>query len=77
MNNCIPRQHEFVNEPILRYRPDSPERLELEQELARMSDSFVEIPLIIGGQEIRTGNMGKCVVPHDHQRVIGEYHRAG
>ncbi len=37
----------------------------------------VDIPLIIGGKEIRTGNTGKVVMPHNHQHILGIYHKAG
>ena len=37
----------------------------------------IEIPIIIGGKEIKTGNIGKCVLPHDHGTVVGTYHKAG
>ena len=42
-----------------------------------MKNDFVDIPIIIGGREIRTGNKGKCIIPHDNKRVIGEYNEAG
>jgi len=77
MNNIIPKRHEFKNEKVLTYLPGSPERIELEQEMARMRESFVDIPVIIDGKEIRTGNTGQCRIPHDHKKVIGQYHKAG
>jgi len=66
-----------VNEPIKAYRSGSPERAELKAMLKKMSNEQIEIPLIIGGQEIKTGNMGKCVMPHDHQHVLASFHKAG
>jgi 1-pyrroline-5-carboxylate dehydrogenase len=42
-----------------------------------MASKQVEIPIIIGGREIRTGNLGKVVMPHDPQHVLGSYHMAG
>ena len=65
------------NEPVLDYAPDSPERDELKAELARMASEQVEIPLIIGGEEVRTGDTGETVMPHDHGHVLATYHRAG
>ncbi len=65
------------NEPILSYQPGSPERQQLKEELAKLSGETIEIPLIIGGKEVRTGNLGKCVMPHDHQHVMATYHKAG
>ena len=65
-----------VNEPIRSYAPGSPERASLKVRLKAMAAEKVEIPLFIGGKEIRTGNTGKSVMPHDHQHVLGEYHKA-
>ncbi len=77
MNNNIINEIKFVNEPILNYEIGSTERIELEQELNRMKNSFVDIPVIIGGKEIRTGQKGTCVLPHNKNKVIGEFHKAG
>ncbi|OQY39311.1 MAG: 1-pyrroline-5-carboxylate dehydrogenase [Candidatus Cloacimonetes bacterium 4572_65] len=65
------------NEPILAYAPGSPETIALKVELERMSNETIEIPIIIGGKEIRTGNMGQAVQPHDHKNVLANYHQAG
>ena len=66
-----------TNEPILGYAPGSPERQELKAKLAQMSASRTEIPLIIGGEEIRTGDTAEAVMPHDHAHVLATWHRAG
>ena len=65
------------NEPVLDYAPGSRERDELKAELARMAAEEVEIPLVIGGEEVRTGDTGETVMPHDHGHVLARYHRAG
>ncbi len=62
------------NEPILTYAPGSPERAALKIELARQQSVELEIPLIIGGKEVKTGKLGKVVMPHDHQHVLATYH---
>ncbi|QUH21370.1 L-glutamate gamma-semialdehyde dehydrogenase [Alkaliphilus sp. B6464] len=77
MNNNISKELNFKNEKVLKYLPGSPERVELENELSHIKSSFIDIPVIIGGQEIRTGNKGKCIIPHDNKKIIGEYHKAG
>lgn len=77
MSNHIPSKYNFVNEKVLGYLPNSKERLELESELARMKEEYIDIPVIIGGKEIRTGNKGLCIIPHNKKKVIGEYHKAG
>ncbi|MFW5782435.1 MAG: L-glutamate gamma-semialdehyde dehydrogenase [Candidatus Muiribacteriaceae bacterium] len=65
------------NEPILSYAPGSPEKKELKAMLEKMKGERPEIPLIIGGEEVRTGNMAQCVIPHDHAHVLADYHQAG
>jgi 1-pyrroline-5-carboxylate dehydrogenase len=65
------------NEPVLDYAPGSPERAELKSTLARMADQVIEIPLIIGGEEVRTGRMRDVVLPHNHGHVVARYHMAG
>jgi len=65
-----------ANEPILQYAPGSPERSRLKAKLDELSNQKFEIPLIIGGKEIFTGDTDHCVMPHDHQHVLATYHRA-
>jgi 1-pyrroline-5-carboxylate dehydrogenase len=65
------------NEPVLDYAPGSPERVEIKEELERQASGTVEIPLIIGGEEVRTGDTGEVVMPHDHDHVLATWHRAG
>ena len=65
-----------VNEPVRAYAPGSPEKGELKRRLEQMAKERVEIPLIIGGKEIRTGETGQAVMPHDHKHVLGTWHKA-
>lgn len=65
------------NEPILNYGPGSKEKKLLKDKMAELKNGKVEIPLIIGGKEIKTGDMGECRVPHDHSTILGHYHKAG
>jgi len=65
------------NEPVLSYAPGSPERAALKLELDRQAGVELEIPLIIGGREVRTGKLGKVVMPHDHGHVLATYHMVG
>ena len=65
-----------VNEPIRSYAPGSPERASLKARLKEMASQKIDMPLVIGGREIRTGNTARSVMPHDHQHVLGEYHKA-
>lgn len=64
------------NEPVRDYEPGSPERASLTKALKDMSKQEIDIPIIIGGKEIRTGNTRPCVMPHDHHHVLGQYHLA-
>jgi len=66
-----------INEPILGYLPGSPERAELKARLKELKSTEIEIPVIIGGKEIRTGDLGYCVIPHNHGQKIAQYHKAG
>ncbi len=65
-----------VNEPVLSYAPGTREREQLKAELKRMSGEVADIPLIVGGQEIRTGRTHPVVSPHRHAHVLGRVHEA-
>ena len=65
-----------INDPNRTYLPGSPERAELKSRLKTMASEKVDIPIVIGGREIRTGRTEKTVMPHDHRHVLGEYHVA-
>jgi 1-pyrroline-5-carboxylate dehydrogenase len=66
-----------VNEPVKSYAPGSPERAELQAKLAELKSQVVDIPLIIGGKEIRTGDTAEIRAPHNHELLLGRYHKAG
>ena len=76
MNNAIYNFSEPKNEPVLSYAPGSHERKLIEEELKSQSNKIVDIPLIIGGKEIRTGETGKIVKPTDHKHILATYHMA-
>ncbi len=65
------------NEPILNYREGSREKTEVKEKLQELKKEVMEIPLIVGGEEIKTGNMGKRTSPEDHNLLLAEYHKAG
>lgn len=77
MNNAVINTPYPVNEPVLDYAPGSPEKQAVKAALEALSSKQVEIPLVIGGECVTTGNMGKAVMPHDHQHVLATYHKAG
>ena len=64
------------NEPILSYEPGSKEKKELKKELEYLKNNPVEIPLIINGKEVKTGNTKEITAPHDKSIVLGRYHMA-
>jgi 1-pyrroline-5-carboxylate dehydrogenase len=65
-----------VNEPIKSYAPGSPERAELKARLQSMSNERADIPLIIGGEEVHTGELVQAVMPHNHRHILADWHRA-
>ena len=66
-----------INEPIKDYAPNSEEKKSLVAKINELSSMKVEIPIIIDGKEIKTGNTGNCVKPYDHAHILGTYHKAG
>jgi 1-pyrroline-5-carboxylate dehydrogenase len=66
-----------VNEPVLSYAPGSPERASLARRLDAMYAERIEIPLRIGGRDVRTGHTGEAVCPHEHGHVLATFHQAG
>ena len=76
MNNAIYNFREPKNEPVSSYFPGSLERKLLEEELIIQNNKVIDIPLIIGGKEIRTGKTGQVVMPSDHHHVLATYHMA-
>ncbi len=77
MPNGIVAIPDPINEPIKAYGPGSPEKASLKAKLDEMLAQEIEIPLVIGGEEIRTGDLAEAVCPHDHGHVLGRYHKAG
>jgi len=65
-----------VNEPVRSYAPGSPERAEIKARLAEMAAEKIEIPVVIGGREVRTGDTSPSVMPHDHRHVLAQWHHA-
>ncbi len=66
-----------VNETPFLYTPGSKEKKEVKAKLQELTSEVMEIPLIIGGREVKTGNMAEVRMPHDHSKVIARYHKAG
>ncbi len=77
MTNSIPRVPQPVNEPIRSYAPGSNERRSLQKRLIELKSDHVEIPAIIGGEEIRTGEAIEVKTPHDHSVSLATAHLCG
>jgi len=77
MSNAIFKIPEPQNESVLSYAPGTPERREIKNKLEEMYRTDMEVPLFIGGKEVRTGTMGDLRPPHDHRHLLGRYHIGG
>jgi 1-pyrroline-5-carboxylate dehydrogenase len=75
--HAIFRAPEPYNEPVKSYAPGSPEREEVRRRLQEMESQQVEIPLVIGGEEVRTGNTFESVQPHKRSHVLATVHKGG
>ncbi|HEO69760.1 MAG TPA: L-glutamate gamma-semialdehyde dehydrogenase [Candidatus Hydrogenedentes bacterium] len=64
------------NEPVKDYAPGSPERAELKAVLQEMQENPVEVPILIGGEEVHSGDLVEMRCPHKREQVLGSYHRA-
>ena len=77
MNNALFKFARPENEPSLSYAPGCPERELLKEAIRQIESEVAEIPLVINGEFIYTGNTGKVVMPHDHAHKLAVYHKAG
>lgn len=76
MNNSHYSFVKPVNEPVYSYAPGTPERKKLREALQACLNEQCDIPVVVGGKEIRTGNTSKVIIPHNHQKSLGVFHRA-
>jgi len=77
LNNAIVKIPVPTNEPVYSFAPGTPERRKLKAALEELGAKKIDIPLIIGGKEIRTGKTIPVVMPHNHKHVLAEVHQAG
>lgn len=77
MNNGIFKLPIPQNEPILAYEPGSPEKKALKEKISELKSKEVEIPVMIGSEEIKTGKLAECRCPHETKHLLGVYHKAG
>jgi len=75
MINGIPKFPKPTNAPLVQFSPGSPERELLEEKIKRLryDSELLDLPLLIGGKHIRTDQYKKCLIPHDHSRILGGY----
>src|SRR5438105_2500661 len=66
-----------INEPIHEYMPGSPERERLQRRLEQMRNERIEIPLVIGGRDVTTGDLKPAVMPHAKDHVLADVHQGG
>ncbi|MEX0816947.1 MAG: L-glutamate gamma-semialdehyde dehydrogenase [Gaiellales bacterium] len=71
------RLPEPQNEPVRSYAPGTPERASLQKRLEQMRRERIEIPCVIGGKDVKTGNLREAVMPHDKDHVLAEVHQGG
>lgn len=76
MSNSIPQVPFPSNEPILSYAPDSSEKNEVLKMYKSMFNKTIEIPMRIGSINVKTGDLGSMSPPHDHNQLLGNYHKA-
>ncbi len=77
MINGIPKIDMPENEPVWSYAPGTTEKEVLKRRLMQLHRKKIDIPCIIGGRSVRTGRLGYCRIPHDHNHILGTYHKAG
>jgi len=77
MSNALSSVPVPRNEPVRSYGPGAPEKASIKAKLVEMAGQEIEIPLLIGGREVKTGKMANCVIPHDHGHILARYHQAG
>ena len=66
-----------TNENIKTYKPGSVDRANLIEKYDELSSKIIDIPITINGEEIRTGNFGYSIIPHNHKHILAKYHKAG
>lgn len=75
MSNAFFNVPDPINEPVLNYAPNSPEKLALKAQLKAFKSTELDIPMWIGGQELRTENLHRLAPPHEIAHTLGHYHK--
>ena len=77
MNNTLFSFPKPENEPVLGYKPGSPERKEIRKALDELYNMVTDIPAIIGGKEVCTAETGTIVMPTENHHVLAKYYKVG
>lgn len=77
MNNSRPSIPTAKNEPVLDYAPGSPERSSLQNKLRELKQDELEIPALIGGKALYTGDLEEIRPPHELSHRLGVVHKCG
>lgn len=77
MANAFFKIQEPENESYHSYAPGTPEREKLREEIDRLKNQEIEIPAIIGGEEVKTDNIQDVVMPHNHQHKLADVYLCG
>ncbi len=73
MSNAVYRIPTVSNEPILDYMPGSPEKEEVLAMIKHLKSQELDIPMVIGGQDLVTPNKKRITAPHDLTHTLGHY----
>lgn len=76
MNNGFFKVPVPQNEPVKQYAPNTEERKKLQEAIAEWRSKEVDIPMYIGGKEVRSGNKVRIAPPHDHKHTLGYFHKS-
>jgi len=76
MANAFFNVPKAVNEPVKTYAPGTQERKNVLDAYKKMYNETIDVPMYIGGEEIRTGDTATMSPPHDHKHILGTYHKA-
>ena len=76
MSDAILRVPPPVNEPVADYAPGSPERARLKARLEQMTSERIDIPMVIGGGDVTSGDLYETVMPHATKHILGDVHQS-
>ncbi len=75
MSNGLYKAPVAVNERVRHYAPGTHERETLKEEIDNLRSQVLDIPMVIGGKEVRTDNLVSIHPPHELKHLLGHYHK--